>query len=501
MSNTMETLIKDNGISMKKIFRGMVLLLCCAAMVFTAGCSRKKGGSTAEKNTSDSVAMPGFFAGEEGEPLGLVHIPDMQGDSLQVEFAWSAEDHWVTPDRTKAVYIVVDELVVYDFTRDLKDYDFINAVEEELEDVEKILHVTDNGVLVVNDDEVFRVTFRKGEITYLGTEGNLFCAPGSLSCVYEEAGMLYVLPEGQKEPETLARLTEGLVNACVTNDGRWIVWQDGESIHFFDGERITTLSTYCDDLRVQFSKDQKLAIVTTGANGGVFVIRQGKDLFSVHLPNAREFIADSGYLFQVKGSEIRSLYCLCEDDSLVHIRMDGETEEVYGSVEQVCIRDGNIVMLTSYNELWCGEIEDAQIRNPYLIDSGVWRFYSTDAQHIFYKMETHELYAFRMQDRVPTMLDSFSWTIQPTIEADRILYTDFLGKLYDWSFGDDVPVKVHNGDAEFVVNPSGRMDYLADPDGYLYLVEAGETEDGQQLYDLYFCSGNKSTLLAEDVFY
>ena len=122
----METLIKDNGISMKKIFRGMVLLLCCAAMVFTAGCSRKKGGSTAEKNTSDSVAMPGFFAGEEGEPLGLVHIPDMQGDSLQVEFAWSAEDHWVTPDRTKAVYIVVDELVVYDFTRDLKDYDFIN---------------------------------------------------------------------------------------------------------------------------------------------------------------------------------------------------------------------------------------------------------------------------------------------------------------------------------------------------------------------------------------
>ena len=185
----------------------------------------------------------------------------------------------------------------------------------------------------------------------------------------------------------------------------------------------------------------------------------------------------------------------------MHISLEGETEEVCGSVEQVCIRDGNIVMLTSYNELWCGEIEDAQIRNPYQIAAGVWRFYSTDAQHIFYKMETHELYAFRMQDRVPTMLDGFSWTIQPTIEADRILYTDFLGKLYDWSFGDDVPVKVHNGDAEFVGNPSGRMDHLADPDGYLYLVEAGETEDGQQLYDLYFCSGNESTLLAEDVFY
>ena len=509
---------------MKKKIAWLLILVLALGL---AGC----GGSSGDEGPESAAApnyYPTAFVGAINED-GNAFVPTMDGGVFEVN--GEVRDIYITPDRSKAVYLDDDGGLFYieipDGERERIARDAASCrvsdkcvwyfTEDEEED-EVCLYRYAYG-----DEEAFRVFSAERDAA-----GNMGFDARGLNAVYTVDEKVYYLGWNDAEPEKIGAYEGVIYNFFVAQNGSFAVWADisGSTVTLYcweNGERSrlgefesTSQYPYC-----LFFADPSEQYFTAACDGSeiMFFKKIGEDAVKIKLPDKLSIAnmfpkTPQGYFGYVPYDPAGGFYIL-SGDTLCWIDSEGEREKAASNVADFTTAGGWIYLLDADGNLRAGPAEGSELELEKIAgDVGAIVNSAIGADVIYYLRSVSDshgtLYALEVGGVEPVKVAGGVYSSYLTYGTDgKTIYffkdcdsvpgtsNTMAGSLYRYTFGDESPEKI-SGDVVVEYVRSGVNPYVAEADSFLYR-KAPEYRDGSLYFNWMYYDGAESVRLAGDV--
>ena len=218
---------------------------------------------------------------------------------------------------------------------------------------------------------VYRVKFGEMEGVKSAEDIAFVAADNTVTALYATGdGGVYMLAADSTDAEKVGTFEDQVKVVDISDNANIAVWlliDEGSSyskdectpVIWNSGEKKTcaSYSTYVSDLGVEFSKDQKLAVVGPSFGNTVYIVKEGEDVVKITLPDelsSGNFFSANGRVNTCSAADISSVYVTVEASSgvsLYSLTPDGDKERLLSNIGGMTVHNGRIIYLNEDDDL------------------------------------------------------------------------------------------------------------------------------------------------------
>lgn len=462
---------------------------------------------TADASKEESATVVTAVRGRESVD-GQIIVPTMDG---QIASA-AGESGWLSPDRTKFIYIKADDtLYIRDMATGVDTYVPGDAL--------YVYQVTNKGFLYndmqANVHRYMYSTSGDGVDINLGKTLSSRTGNDSLNIAYTWEGKIYRLLEESIEPEEIADYEFVADILGISNDGNMIYWSESTN-DSYDIAYCYVNGVITELLRGFNEQAGGLHSIICNDNYGFACNSVVKSLFIVSKERiveaslddyiyTRRISTENGEISIADADNINGVYVMVGDENhhnLTFVDMDGKVNTVLPEIDYFIISDSFLYYIDKDKNLKYGNIKSGVYEEQGTIAESVSRIsdYCIDG-HLYFLEENEDysqiLCAFKDGKKIK-IAQSMKFSVDgnypygiSTIGAISVdgaslyyqdIWTDYYSMvdkapLYRYDFGADEPVLIDN-DVYIGSMDSGYYPNLIDNNSFYYLkYEQGEDFD------------------------
>lgn len=340
-------------------------------------------------------------------------------EAQNISFDTPLKSGYITADRGHIITLTEDGTLSYsDGNR--------NNVVEIAKNVGWIGSVRNDGFFYEDENTVvYRVKFGETEGVKLAEDIAFVAADNTVTALYATGdGGVYMLAADSTDAEKVGTFEDQVKVVDISDNANIAVWlliDEGNSyskdectpVIWNSGEKKTcaSYSTYVSDLGVEFSKDQKLAVVGPSFGNTVYIVKEEEETEKFTVPDellSYSYYTSSGRVNECNAADISAVYFTLVNDSSVWsiygLTLDGDKERLRSDVNVgFRLENGTIVYRDEDNTLYYAPIASLEMGEEKKISGDVQNIRLPKAgEYVFFTRnddgETGTLCAYSTKD-------------------------------------------------------------------------------------------------------
>ena len=465
---------------------------------------------------------------------GTAYLPLYDGTCVQIYGDVASAK--LTKDRAHVLVLLKDgTLYVTDPQQSQKTIVADNAVS---------MGAIQNTGFVYKDDQriAHRVLFADFSNVKLGNDVSLKSAENTLNIVYAAGnGNIFTLAPTTSRALRVGGETDYACPCAISDNGQISVWVEEEAdstaaIYINDGDGSTRLgiTKYWEDgVHVEFTKDQKLTVITVSSEDRMWIKAVGTEPVEVDLPNRITEVSvytEKGKLRDADAEDVTSLYVTTQGQyrtALYRVSRTGVCERVLYEITECTVEGGRIFYIDKQS-LYCGILNGSEITEQKKIagevnifevtPNGRYVYYIKDYTDVLAPYGSGTLYCYALGTGESVRVASevacycfdvgvwvYSWTynMYSTDGATVFYFHDLERKLgpldrstlSSWTYGSDSPKRIAT---EVLVESaeSGLSLYTVEKDSLMYMKYDFTDTDGSIHGNWMYYNGSESVKAA-----
>lgn len=429
---------------MKRIIAAILALLLVVSL---CGC----GGTGGAKSGDGTKAAVGL---RKGDDESAFLVSEMQ----TISFDTALKSGYITADRGHIVTLTENGELSY------SDGKQENVVEIEKK-AQSISSVRNDGFFFTDEKDVtYRVKFGVEEFVELGENVVYTVAKNNTSVLYAtDDGKLNTLAADSTEAVKVGTFEKRVLVMDISDNANIAVWVLNDGSEYTpviqNGDDRKTCEAYSakySGFRVEFSKDQKMAVIGSYYNNTVYIVKEGEDVVKITLPDelsSGNFFSANGRVNTCSAADISSVYVTVEASSgvsLYSLTPDGDKERLLSNIGGMTVHNGRIIYLNEDDDLCYAPVTASGIGEEKKIsgDAGQVDFAETGEYLFFTKNadgDTATLCAYSFKDdavqkisggvsgRYYVSTDGATVFFFKNVETVKDTYSTY-GDLYRWTY-------------------------------------------------------------------
>lgn len=444
--------------------KSLIILVAVLAALIVVGSFllvKGKGGTTA--TGTDNVAIKAKITTD-----GTAYIPLYNGKTIEIQ--GDVQKAWLTKNKKRVITLQKDgTLYVTDLNQSEKNVIADNATD--------IISVRDDGIIYEDEaQKAYRVVFKDFSVVELGEDISVVVASHTLSALYATGkGDIYILAADKNEANKVDTFDYQVRLKDISDDGKLAVWTDKKGSDYrvvlnVSGESTTlgkVTPTYSQDYTsVFFTKDQKMAVISSSLSDHLWIKQEGKDVVDVNLGATlatNAVYTQDGDLSESNATSISALYVKTEGNSegnLYRITLTGERDRVVSGVGNFEVIEGKVFYTNADDNLYYAQLNGTDLKEEEKIASDVSLFeVEGNGKYVYYVKDSGALYCYKTGEKEPVKIAAEVATLYGIITYNRysadgstvFYYTelediketyDDYGTLMMWSYGESESTKI-----------------------------------------------------------
>lgn len=429
---------------MKRIIAAILALLLVVSL---CGC----GSTGGAKSGDDTKTVVGFRKGEDGSSFLI-------SETQTISFDTTLKSGYITADRGHIVTLTESGELSY------SDGKQENVVEIDKK-AQSVFGIRNDGFFFTDEKDIsYRVQFGVEEFVALGENVARAVAENNTSVLYAtDDGKLYILAAESTEAEKVGTFDDSVLVTAISDNANIAVWllNDGNEYTpvIRNGEDKKTGESYTakySGFNVEFSKDQKMAVMGSYNSNTVYIVKEGEETEKISLPDNLAntvFYSGNGEMSRSNAADISSIFVSVETSSgvsLYSLTLDGDKDRLLSNVARAMIHNGKAVYVDEDENLCFAPITSSGIGDEKKISGDARQLdFSETGEYLFftknYDGDTATLCAYSFKDDSVQKIssgvngiyyissDGATVYFFKNVERVKDTYT-YYGDLYRWTY-------------------------------------------------------------------